>query len=108
MFPIDKRERWIKDCFKSEPAIEVMTYDGLTVDFCRKVNAGYIIRGLRNASDFQFEQGIAQMNHAMEAGVETVFIPCKPALVAVNSTIVRDIIRHGGSIGKFVPDSVVI
>jgi len=108
MFPVDRRETWIRGCFAGEPRVEVMRYGGLTVTFCREQQAGYIIRGLRNAADFQYEQGIAQMNRLMAPGIETVFIPCRPELMPVQSTIVRDIIRHGGSIREFVPASVVI
>ncbi len=108
MFPLEKRRQWIESCFDGVTGVKVMTYDGLTVDFCKKTGAAYIVRGLRNASDFQFEQVIAQMNQAMAADVETVFIPSRPELVAVNSTVVRDIIRHGGDISPFVPKAVKV
>jgi pantetheine-phosphate adenylyltransferase len=108
MFPLEKRRQWLEACFGGEPRIRVMHYDGLTVDFCRTAGAGFIVRGLRNASDFQFEQGIAQMNRAMAEDIETVFLPSRPELVAVNSTVVRDIIRHGGDISRFVPEEVKV
>lgn len=108
MFPIDQREEWIKKTFAANKKIEVISYEGLTIDFCRKVNAGFIIRGLRNAGDFEFEQAIAQMNRSMAHDIETVFIPCQPQYTAVASSIVRDILRHGGDVKMFVPESVKV
>src|SRR6266850_3350625 len=78
MFPVEKREEWIRKSFSSELKIEVKSYEGLTINFCKKINAQYIIRGLRNANDFEFEQAIAQMNKDMAHDIETVFIPCNP------------------------------
>ncbi|MCC6385546.1 MAG: pantetheine-phosphate adenylyltransferase [Bacteroidia bacterium] len=106
LFPIDKRKRWIENIFKSFPSVSVQEYQGLTVDFCRKVQASFIVRGLRNGTDFQFERSIAQMNQSMDSAIETLFLPCKPELSAISSTIIRDIIRHGGSISLFVPDGI--
>ena len=108
MFPVEQRMEWIKKTFASNPKIEVMSYEGLTVDFCKKVNANYLVRGLRNSADFEFEQAIAQMNKAMADEIETVFIPCNPKFSAVASTIVRDILKHGGDVTKFVPEAVKI
>lgn len=108
MFPIEKRTEWIKKTFEGNVKIEVKSYDGLTIDFCKKVNARFLVRGLRNAADFEFEQAIAQMNRLMNHEIETVFISCNPAYVAVASTIVRDIIKHGGNVSKFVPFAVKI
>lgn len=108
MFELAKREVWIKKVFEENKSVEVKSYNGLTVDFCRQNNASYIIRGLRNASDFQFEQSIAQMNHALNNEIETVFIPCNPSFSAINSTVIRDIHKNGGSITQFVPGSVVL
>lgn len=108
MFPIEKRLDWIKKAFAGNSKIEVLTYDGLTINFCKQNNASYIIRGLRNSNDFEFEQSIAQMNKAMAGGIETVFIPCDPRYTAVASTIVRDIIRNKGDASLFIPPSVKI
>jgi pantetheine-phosphate adenylyltransferase len=105
-FPIEKRIAWIKQLFKDNPKVKVVDYSGLTVDFCRKVNANYIVRGLRTSADFEFERGIAQMNRAMYSEIETIFILTTPELSAINSTIVRDILKHGGDASQFVPDGI--
>ena len=108
LFPLEKRKEWIKKVFKTEGNISVATYDGLTIDFCKKVKANYILRGLRTSADFEFERGIAQMNHAMENKIETIFIISIPEFSAINSTIVRDIIMHGGDAGRFIPKGISI
>jgi pantetheine-phosphate adenylyltransferase len=108
MFSIEQRQEWIRETFKNNPKIEVMSYDGLTIEFCKKVNAKFIVRGLRNSNDFEFEQAIAQMNRAMAKSIETVFIPGNPIHSAVASSIVRDIIRNNGNASLFVPEAVKI
>lgn len=106
MFPLNQRLEWIKSTFNFEPKVSVETYEGLTVRFCLEKQANFIIRGLRNAGDFQFEKGIAQMNREMVSGIDTVFLVTTPELSAINSTIVRDIIRNGGDVSKFVPNAI--
>jgi len=86
--------------------VRVEDYSGLTIDFCKKVNANYILRGLRTSADFEFERGIAQMNSAMNNTIETIFILTTPELSAINSTIVRDILKHGGDASQFVPEGI--
>lgn len=108
MFAASKREEWIKKTFEKNSKIDVLIYNGLTVDFCRKVNATCIVRGLRQSGDFEFEQSIAQMNKALASDIETVFIPCQPRFVAVASSIVRDIIQNGGDARILVPEAVRI
>ena len=105
-FPLKKREAWIKKVFKGESKIKVMNYSGLTVDLCKKTGANYILRGLRTSADFEFERAIAQMNKAMVNEIETIFILTTPQLSAINSTIIRDIIKHGGDASRFVPKGV--
>lgn len=105
MFDLDKRIKWLRNTF-TQPDIEIKTYSGLTIDFCKEVNAGYIIRGVRNAADFMYEQAIAQLNKAMNEGVETIFFSSRQEFTAVSSTIVRDIIRHGGNAKPFVASGV--
>ena len=102
-FPIEKREKWISEVFKNEPTVSVGSYQGLTVDFCKKVNAGYILRGLRTSADFEFERAIAQVNKMMHPKIESVFLLTTPEHTPINSTIVRDIILHGGDASKFLP-----
>jgi len=102
-FPIEKRESWIKQIFDNEPKISVECHEGLTVDFCKKVHANYILRGLRTAADFEFERAIAQVNKMMHPKIESVFLLTLPEHTPINSTIVRDIILHGGDVRKFIP-----
>ncbi len=105
-FPLEKRLEWLNKVFANEPKVRIEKYEGLTIDFCKKINAQYILRGLRTSADFEFERGIAQMNKAMLPGIETVFILTTPELSAINSTIVRDILKNGGDASRFVPKGV--
>lgn len=102
-FPVEKREQWLRELFVNEPKVKVSCYEGLTVDFCRKAGADYIIRGLRSSADFEFEKTIAQVNKAMAPAVETVFILSDPAFSSISSSIVREILKNGGDPGNFVP-----
>ncbi len=104
-FPIEKRVEWIKDIFWDNPKISVKKYEGLTVDFAAEVGARYILRGLRTAADFEYERAIAQVNKAM-TGIDSVFLLTQPEHTPVNSSIVRDILKHGGDAGKFLPDKI--
>ena len=105
-FPIKKREEWIKKVFRGESKVRVEAYTGLTIDFCKKMKANYILRGLRTSADFEFEKSIAQNNNIMAPEIETVFILPIPELSAINSTIVRDIVRNGGDASPFVPKGI--
>jgi pantetheine-phosphate adenylyltransferase len=104
-FPIEKREEFIKSVFSNEPKIKVMRYSGLTIDFCKLQNAGFILRGLRTSADFEFERAIAQNNRAM-SGIESIFIVAAPEFSHISSTIVRDILIHKGNASQFVPSAV--
>ena len=104
-FPIDKRVEWIREVFWDNPSISVKKYDGLTVEFAAEVGAKYILRGLRTAADFEYERAIAQVNKAM-TGIDSVFLLTQPEHTPVNSSIVRDILRHGGDAGKFLPAKI--
>jgi pantetheine-phosphate adenylyltransferase len=106
MFSLEQRRKWIEEIFKDEPKIKVETYEGLTVDYCRKKNAKFILRGLRTAADFEFERGIGQVNRSLAPDIETVFILTEARYTPVSSSIVRDIIRHGGDISGLVPSVV--
>lgn len=92
--------------YASEPKIILDFYEGLTVDYCRKVNANYLLRGLRTAADFEYERAIAQINRKMNPGVETIFILAVPEYTPVNSTIIREILRYGGDVRQFLPDGM--
>jgi pantetheine-phosphate adenylyltransferase len=105
-YSLDTRGKMIKKVFENEPRIKVDHYEGLTVDFCKKKGAGYLLRGLRTAADFEFERAIGQVNKAMAPGIESVFLLTVPEHSFINSTIVRDIIRSGGDASKFVPGAI--
>lgn len=107
LFDIEKRKAWIAEIFQDNPKIEIQTFDGLTVEFCKKIEANYIVRGLRNASDFDFEKNIAQLNKSMNKDIETVFILSEPALSHISSTIVREIIKYDGDAHDFLPKAVL-
>ncbi len=101
-FPVEKRIEWVNYLFDQEPKVRVDKYEGLTVDFAKSVGAGYILRGIRTAADFEYERAIAQVNKAM-TGIDSVFLLTTPEHTPVNSSIVRDIMRHDGDPGKFIP-----
>ncbi|MDX9941558.1 MAG: pantetheine-phosphate adenylyltransferase [Bacteroidales bacterium] len=106
LFPVEKRMEWIRLVFKDHPSVEVIEYQGLTVDLCRKLGVRFILRGLRTSADFEFERSIGQMNKKMHPDIETVFMLTVPEHTAITSSIVRDIIRNGGDASQFVPDQV--
>ncbi len=105
MFSLEQRKAFIETAFAKQPKVKVTTYTGLTVDFCKKVGANYILRGLRNPADFEFEKAIAHANRHM-ATIETVFLLTSSKTSYISSSIVRDVIKHKGDYIKFVPDSV--
>jgi pantetheine-phosphate adenylyltransferase len=107
-FPLEQRVGWIKKVFENDANVKVETYTGLTIEFCRKKNAHFILRGLRTSADFEFEKAIAQNNTMMAPEIETIFILPTPELSAINSTIVRDIIRNNGDVSPFVPNSIQV
>ena len=100
---IDIRKAMLRAVFVNEPKVEVQTYQGLTVEFCKKINAKYMIRGIRTVSDFEYEKAIAQMNHALVPEIESIFIVSKPGYSSISSTIVRDILRNNGDVKQFIP-----
>lgn len=105
-FSLETRKAMISKVFQDEPKVKVDHYEGLTVDYCKSHGAGYILRGLRTAADFEFERAIAQVNKALSSDIESVFLLTVPEHTPINSTIVRDIIRSGGDASKFVPASL--
>jgi pantetheine-phosphate adenylyltransferase len=105
MFTVDERKKFIEDTFADEPKIKVMTYEGLTVDFCKKIGVEFILRGLRNPADFEFEKAIAHTNRDL-APIETVFLLTSANTSYISSSIVRDVIRNHGDYTKLVPKSV--
>ena len=107
-FSLEERCKWIEQVFVNEPKVNVQKYEGLTIDFCEKVKANYILRGLRNSSDFKYEKGIAQMNRSMKKYIDTIFIITEPEVSHISSTLVRDVVKNGGNVSQFVPDGVTI
>jgi pantetheine-phosphate adenylyltransferase len=105
MFDLEERKRFIEQAFKNEPKVEVITYQGLTIDLCKKVGAGFILRGLRNPADFEFEKAIAHTNRVLSK-IETVFLLTAASTSYISSSIVRDVLRNGGDYTVLVPDSV--
>lgn len=106
MFPEEQRLAWIEETFKDEPKVEVDKYTGLTTRYCAEVGANYILRGLRNPADFEFEKAIAQTNRKLKGDLETIFLLTASGLSSISSSIVRDVIRNEGDYAQFVPDSV--
>ncbi len=107
MFSLEDRKRFIEDAFKSEPKVSVITYEGLTIDLCRKLGADFILRGLRNPADFEFEKAIAHTNRKLSQ-IETVFLLTASKTSYISSSIVRDVIRNNGDYTVLVPESVVV
>ncbi|MCB0397331.1 MAG: pantetheine-phosphate adenylyltransferase [Flavobacteriales bacterium] len=108
MFDIDQRKAWVDETFANESRVTCDVYEGLTVSFCKQVGARFILRGIRNTNDFEFERTIASMNHAMAPDIETVSVFPEPHVHAINSTVVRDILKHGGDVSAFVPSAIHI
>ena len=106
MFSAEQRLDWVKEIYKNEPRVEGAIYEGLTVDFCKKVNAGFILRGIRYVSDFEYEKTIADANRTLDKSIETIFLTGEPKYTSVASTIVRDILRNDGDASHFLPEIV--
>lgn len=105
MFSLEERKQFIKDCFDHNPKIKIVAYEGLTVHFCQKNNVDFILRGLRNPADFEFEKAIAHTNRDL-APIETVFLLTAASTSYISSSIVRDVIRNDGDYTKLVPKTV--
>lgn len=103
LLTIAQREQMLRAVFNNEPRIHIVAYEGLTVDFCKSIGATYMIRGIRTVADFEYEKGIAQMNHSLAPDIESIFIVSKPGYSSVSSTIVREIIRYNGDVSQFIP-----
>jgi len=106
LFPLDKRIEWLKKIYEFEKRISVESYTGLTVQFCEKIGAQFILRGIRSAGDFEFEKAVSQTNRVLSRNIETIFILANPSLSVVSSSIVRDVIMNGGDVKPFVPEEV--
>ena len=105
MFSLDQRKMFIEQCFENNPKVKVMDYNGLTIDFCKSIEANYLLRGVRNNGDFEFEKAIARTNRELSE-IETVFLLTSVQTSFISSSIVREIIRNKGDYERFVPDCV--
>ncbi len=103
MYSEEQRLAWLKDIYKNKPRVEVVAYDGLTVNCCKEVGATFILRGIRYVNDFEYEKAIADMNRSITGNIETVFFTCLPQYTSVASTLVRDVIKNGGDVSQFLP-----
>ncbi len=101
-FPVEERLRMISELYANEPRVRVESYDVLTIDFARKCNADYILRGIRSVTDFEYEKTIADMNRTL-TGIETFVLFTEPHLTHVSSTLVRELLRYGKNVDDFIP-----
>lgn len=108
LFELDTRLKWLQAVFQDEPKVEIAQFEGLTAHFCNKIGAKYLLRGLRNASDFDYEKTISQLNHIVGHDLETVFLISLPEFSHISSTIVRELIKGKGDVKRFVPKEISI
>lgn len=106
LFSLEQRTQWIQKVFQDYPSIEVSSYTGLTINYCKEIGAEYLLRGIRSASDFEYEKTIAHLNHTMDAQIETILMLSPPEYSSISSTIVREIIMGKGDVSKFVPKEI--
>ena len=106
MFTFEQRLKWIEKTFADFPTVKVVSYQGLTVDTCKEHKANFILRGLRNSNDYEYEKSIAMMNQAMAPGIETIYLNTRPEWAAISSTIIRDIIKNQGNSEAFLASGV--
>lgn len=106
LFSLEQRMTWLKKSFENYPTISIDTFEGLTVNYCKKIGANFLLRGLRQSSDFDYEKTISQLNHIIGDNIETIFLISKPEYSHISSTIVREIIKGHGDVSKFVPEFI--
>jgi pantetheine-phosphate adenylyltransferase len=106
MFTVEQRCHWVKQIFKDNPKIDAIGYEGLTIEYCKKIGANYILRGIRSIGDFEYEKAIGDMNRMLAPDIETIFLACSPEFSTISSTVVRDVIRHKGDVSLFIPEEV--
>lgn len=107
MFSADQRMQWLQEIYKDEPKVISCVFEGLTIDFCKKIGAQFVLRGIRYVSDFEYEKTIADANRALDRTIETIFLTGEPKYTSVASTIVRDILRNNGNASPFLPEAVI-
>ena len=101
-FPLEERINAIQSAFKGEPRVQVMAYDGLTIDFAAEQQAQFILRGVRSVQDFEYERNIAEANKQL-SGIETVLLYTRPEFAHISSTLLRDLHSHGKDISQYLP-----
>lgn len=106
MFPLETRQNFIQELFKDEPKVEVDTYSKLTADYCKTRGARFLLRGLRTAADFEFERIVGHSNKLLDPELETIFLLTDNTYSYINSSVVRDVLRHGGDASGFLPKTV--
>ena len=106
MFSEQQRLEWLKEIYRGNGKVEAIVYDGLTVDCCKQVGANFILRGIRYVNDFEYEKAIADINRSIAANIETIFLTCLPQYTSVASTLVRDVLKNGGDVSRFLPEVV--
>lgn len=107
MYSLEARMQMLEDTFKHLPQVKIETFEGLTVDYCEKVDANWLLRGVRNANDYSFESTIAQMNKLQNNGLDTCILFTDPEFAPVSSTVIRDILQNGGDVSEFVPQAIL-
>src|SRR3954470_19842315 len=106
MFSDQQRLQWLRDIYKQNDKVEAVLYEGLTVDCCKQYGANFILRGIRYVNDFEYEKAIADMNRSIADNIETVFLTCLPQYTSIASTLVRDVLKNGGDVSRFLPAAV--
>ena len=107
LIPVEKRVEMIRQLYADEPRVKVMAYSGLTVDFAQEHEAGFIVRGIRSVKDFEYEEGIADINKKL-SGIETIFLFTEPELSSVSSSVVRELLHYGKDVSMFLPEGMEI
>lgn len=107
MFSAEQRMEWFNEIYKDEHKVASVVYEGLTIQYCKEINAHFILRGIRFVSDFEYEKTIADANRTLDKSIETIFLTGEPKYTSVASTIVRDILRNGGNASPFLPQAVI-
>jgi pantetheine-phosphate adenylyltransferase len=108
LFPLDQRLEWLRQVFAEYPQVGVDHFENLTAHYCKRIGARYLLRGLRNGSDFDYEKTISQLNHIVGDGIETIFLISQPEFNHISSTIVRELIVGGADARQFLPPQVVV
>ncbi len=108
LYTLEQRIEWLENVFAKEDRVSIDSYEGLTAHYCNELGAKYLLRGLRNSSDFDYEKTISQLNNIVGKGIETVFLISQPEFSHISSTIVREIIKGKGDASKFLPKEVKI